>query len=370
MEKITTRRPEFSPGDSYLDSFIEKRHNIEAELSLMKRNGLSDEQVSYYSQESLATLIDEHLLGVAFPRISGRITADGRMELQGIDMTASFMRMREGMQPGSRYWCESEGYLRATELLRSPDVSGVYLSSPKIEGLDRRMSMVLVKDGVPREDGSYGFKQQCITHPDNQDSSKQAQLEFRSIAQLLDVPLPERPLTTAELLKTPIALSEEGLADVYGCLGLSDVDIEASRDLQSLLRSTLHKELEEYSTTMVWACQFLKHSQELPQSLYDDLCKKRRELFRLTLSLFQVNVNPSSFDRTNYDPELCPFLPDRQEYVSTSLRQGFLPSESLNELRYQECEKCPSCGTFNVTAIIYNGYIQCPHCLDKKPYAC
>ncbi|KXK07331.1 MAG: hypothetical protein UZ21_OP11001001096 [Microgenomates bacterium OLB22] len=369
MEQDKTFPLEFSPGDHDLEAFLTRRHNIIAELSMMNRNGLSSEQIAYYSRESIGTLIDEHVLGVAYPSVSGRITRDGCMELQGIDMTASFRRVKEGSQPGSRYWCESEGYLRVANLLLQPDVSAVYLASPKIEGLDRRMSMLLIREDSPQDDGSYGFRQQCITHADTRESSRDAQEEFLRIAELAKVPFIGCP-TTTDLLKSPIPLDSEVLADAYECLGLRDIDIDTSRELQSLLRSNLEEDLDIYAKTMAWAAKYLQTYHEVPKSLYDDLSKKRRNLVRKAAQLFQVPVTSSSFDTSNYDPDLCPFLSDRSEYIVSSLRHGDMPSKALSELRYQECQRCPSCGTVDVRAIIYDGYIQCPHCLDKKPYAC
>lgn len=373
---------------------------------------LSLAQADKYIERSALNFINEHSFRVPFSYFLGQLSPQGHMDIQGTDMSASWVRARERFGIGSNEDYETRGYEVAHHMLRE-GAAGAIISSPqKTDGngtqVDRRFTFILAKGDLfgtnddyvdPLSEEGEWFTQINVMHEGDQVSFDTAKKQYAELERLTGqhVLRGQFMQTNKDMLTRPIALtdnSRQTLDATLSILGIGQEEISRSLELQAMAKNDqqlledirlykrMVRELAGYDLADLGTNgqEVLQITEALRNAIY----VRANELYTRYLHSGSGNVrsyeqSPKTQDerisyyRKREDPRVyggisCPTVSSSNS-ISASLQNGESMSKSVGSDTLL-CKECPMCKAKNIKAKIYGGKIHCPKCKAAAPYAC
>lgn len=374
---------------------------------------LSPAQADKYIERSAINFINEHSFRVPFSYFLGQLSPQGHMDIQGTNMSASWVRARERFGEGSNEDYETRGYETAHEMLRA-GAAGAIISSPqKVDGngtqVDRRFTFILAKGDMyganndyvdPHNTDGEWFTQINLMHEGHDLSFDVAKEQYAALEQLTGQQVLHGPSmqTNQDMLTRPIVLtdgSRQTLDATLSILGIGQEEISRSLELQTMARNdhqlsediNLYKrmvrKLAGYDLTNLGpeGAEVLKTTEALRNGIYvraNELYTKYKHrdsndkirAFELPLMSQDQRI---AYHKQQKDPRVyggisCPTASSSNS-ISASLQDGESMSKTVGSDTLL-CKECPMCKAKNIKAKIHDGKIHCPKCKASAPYAC
>lgn len=372
------------------------------EASFLQNNPqLSPAQANVYLRRSAESFLLEHSFEAPFSFFVGQLAPDGHMDIQGTDMSTSWIRTRQRYGIGSNEEYETQGYEKAHEMLRA-GAQGAILSSPQKPGVDRRFHFVLTK-GLPfgsgydyvstdDPDGEW-FTQINLMHKGARLPFERAREDYSALERLAGMQDThgESIQSNRDMLVRPIMLmdtSKEVLDRVLATVGIGEVEISRSYERQKVASSDpqISDDLTAYINTVKKLARFdlqnlgpigtevLKDAEALRNGIYiranelyaryKDRTEERDSWVLHEELAFMTQAQRIAYLREREDPMIYGGISCATTASSNSIWQGLQDGQSmsglLGEMRILCCT-CPHCGK-EVDAQISGGKIHCPKC--------